>query len=138
MERDDIEGAKAAAEYVLALYPYVYVTGDLDIWRELSHPDCNFCSSVLANVRDLHADGGYVDGPAVDVLHVEVAGPNQMHEYYAVSVDVSESAHAYYDEQGSIVDTFEGSHLAVDMALQHDRASWLIRAVTVKDADSGA
>src|SRR5690625_4252970 len=33
MERDDIEGAKAAAEYFLSLHPYIFATGDLSGWE---------------------------------------------------------------------------------------------------------
>ncbi len=49
-----VEGAVAAAEYFLALYPYVYNTGDLTEWKTLSHPECIFCASVISNVEAQH------------------------------------------------------------------------------------
>lgn len=74
MERDDVEGAKAAAQYFLSLYPYAYNTGDLTEWRAMSHPECVFCASVIENVEALHAQGGYQTGGEITWLSVEGAG----------------------------------------------------------------
>lgn len=65
MQRQDVEGAIAAAQYFLELYPYAYNTGDLTEWRAMSHPDCIFCASVIDNVEELHAAGGYQSGGSV-------------------------------------------------------------------------
>ncbi len=74
MERDDVEGAKAAAQYFLSLYPYAYNTGDLTEWKAMSHPECVFCASVIENVEALHAQGGYQTGGEITWLNVEGAG----------------------------------------------------------------
>lgn len=55
------EGAAAAAEYFLNLYPYVYATGDLDAWQNMSDDDCEFCNSVINNATELHDAGGWID-----------------------------------------------------------------------------
>lgn len=135
MERDDIEGAKAAAEYFLALYPYVYVTGDLSVWREMVHPECNFCASVISNVEDMHSKGGFADGPTVDILAVNAAPPDDDYEYYAVWVDVREGRHAYYDEDGSVVQQFDSSTVEISLALTRRDMDWLVRGVTVEEAE---
>ena len=48
------EGLRLAGEYVLALYPYVYATGDLSDWQAMSDPECGFCNSVITKVTKLH------------------------------------------------------------------------------------
>ena len=55
------EGLRLAGEYVLALYPYVYATGDLSDWQAMSTPECGFCNSVITNVTELHSSGGSSD-----------------------------------------------------------------------------
>jgi len=59
MERDDREGAKAAAEYFLALYPYVFATGELSQWKAMSDPACQFCNGAADRVTELFDSGGY-------------------------------------------------------------------------------
>lgn len=61
MDERSPSGAAASAAYFLTLYPYVYATGDLTDWEEMSAEGCGFCSSVAESVNDLHSDGGWVD-----------------------------------------------------------------------------
>ncbi|MFF8346246.1 DUF6318 family protein [Cellulosimicrobium funkei] len=53
MERDDAEGAAAAAEYFLELYPYVMATGDTADWEAMSHSQCDTCSDFLEQARTI-------------------------------------------------------------------------------------
>src|SRR5699024_1566611 len=68
MERDDVEGAIAAAEYFLSLYEYVYASGDLTEWRKMSQDSCIFCEDVETEVVEIHDDGGYREGAQTEVL----------------------------------------------------------------------
>ncbi len=47
MEREDAEGAAAAAEYFIELYPYVMATGDTEEFEAMSHRACGFCDDAL-------------------------------------------------------------------------------------------
>src|SRR5690606_13769770 len=96
MDRDDVEGAKAAAQYFIELYPYVYATGDLDEWRAMSHEECVFCESVIVNVEDLHGDGGYGVGGALDIESIDAAPPNDEYEFYSVWLDGAEAPSSHY------------------------------------------
>lgn len=138
MERDDVEGAKAAAEYFLAFYPYVYVTGDLGQWNALSHPECEFCASVEANVQTLHSDGGYSDGPTLTVLGIDGAPPDASYGYFSVWVDVEEGPHSYYDREGAETEQYDGDVYEVDMALTRDASGWIVRGVTVRESETHA
>jgi len=135
MERDDIEGAKAAAEYFLALYPYAYVTGDLTAWREMTHPECKFCASVIGNVENLHSDGGFADGPTVEIVGLEGAPPDESYEYFAVWAEVQEGPHAYYDKNGLPTEQFDSSTVDISLALMRRSNQWLIRGASVEEAD---
>ncbi len=61
MGENSPEGAVAAAEYFISLYPYVYATGDLTEWDATCEPTSKLCSSVSNYVRELHAEGGWGD-----------------------------------------------------------------------------
>src|SRR5665648_726818 len=63
MDVADSAGAEAAAVYFLQLFPYVFATGDLDEYRALSHPECIYCTNVIAGVQEIiaaerHSVGG--------------------------------------------------------------------------------
>jgi hypothetical protein len=55
MEREDAEGAAAAAEYFIELYPYVMATGDTEEFEAMSHRACGFCEKLAVQasaIRD--------------------------------------------------------------------------------------
>ena len=68
MDEFTVEGAVATGEYVLALYPYVYATGDLSDWQAMSDPECGFCNNVITKVTKLHDAGGWVDPSPHEVV----------------------------------------------------------------------
>ena len=82
MDEQSPSGAAATASYFLNLYPYVYTTGDLTTWKEMSEDDCIFCNSVITNVTELHADGGWTDMWAQEVFILsygtDPADPNRL------------------------------------------------------------
>ena len=61
MDEFTVEGAAAAGEYFLLLFPYVYATGELSDWQAMSTPDCGFCNNVINDVTDMHSSGGWLD-----------------------------------------------------------------------------
>ena len=68
MDEFTVEGAVATGEYVLALYPYVYATGDLSDWQAMSDSECGFCNNVITKVTKLHDAGGWVDPSPHEVV----------------------------------------------------------------------
>ncbi len=75
MGEESVEGAIAAAEYFVELYPYVYASGDFDEWDALSDEGCGFCSNVRDRAAELHADGGYSVGGEVEIYASDGGGP---------------------------------------------------------------
>lgn len=129
MERDDIEGAKAAAEYFLSLYPYVYATGDLDVWREMSHPECEFCRSVDENVDRIFGDGGYALGGEIAVEEIVAAPPDDEYPHFRVGIHGAEEPSDVYSADGEIEVSTSGGRGTYSFAVLREGSSWTIRGV---------
>jgi hypothetical protein len=133
MERNDVEGAIAAAQYFLELYPYAYNTGDLEDWRAMSHPECVFCIGVIRNVEDLHSIGGYELGGEFIFRQVSAREPLSGNEYFAVDFDLEQKPGIRVDGDGSRQDFDGDDNLTVKFALGAINDQWVIREVTVED-----
>ena len=132
MERDDIEGAKAAAEYFLALYPYVYATGDLEEWREMSHPECAFCSAVADDVSELHSSGGYGVGGEISVAELGALPPDAEYSHFRVGVRGTESASSSFSAEGEQLATAQGGEVNYTIAVLADDV-WTIRGLAMEE-----
>jgi hypothetical protein len=135
MEINDLEGAKAAARYFLELYPYAYNTGDLTSWKEMSHPDCIFCASVVDNVEQLFAGGGYEVGGELSFEHVTANEPLEGNELYGVDLDVIQGSSTKHDASGSVLSVTETARYRISVALAATGTGWLIRGVSHELAD---
>ncbi|HLS48982.1 MAG TPA: DUF6318 family protein [Actinomycetaceae bacterium] len=135
MDRDDIEGAIAAAEYFLALYPYVYATGDLDAWREMSHPECVFCQSTVDNVTQIYADGGYALGSEFTVEDVGASPPDDEYAHYRIGIYGSEAPGAVYSTDGKVISRTDGGTGAYHFGVLRADQSWQIRGVFGEDEE---
>src|SRR5690625_2403296 len=104
MAGDDVDGAVAAAEYFLLLYPYVYATGDLDEWQAMSHPDCNFCASVISNVDRIHSEDGYVVDEEMEITVIEAYLPERDGGVFAVDLLLVSGTSVEYSVEGQVVE----------------------------------
>ena len=141
MERDDVEGAKAAAEHFLELFTYVHLTGDSEQWRAMSHPQCVFCRSVADEVEDLYAEGGHADGPTLHVVKADANPPREDYEFYSVRIEVNEGASNWFDAEGSVLEATEAGSFQIDFALMQTEDGWTVRGVAtspVGGSDSDA
>ncbi|QPL06347.1 MULTISPECIES: DUF6318 family protein [Actinomyces] len=94
------EGAIAAAEYFMALYPYVHATGDLSAWQAMSTQDCQYCSNISDRVTRLHQGGGWWD-PWQHELTVTEYGTSQDDDtIWVVAVTISYPASMKHDGVG--------------------------------------
>ncbi|QOR69336.1 hypothetical protein IM660_11550 [Ruania alkalisoli] len=94
MEKESVEGAIAAAEYFMRLYPYIYASGEFTEWDAIVDEDrCeNFCATARSGAVDLHAGGGYAVGGAVEVLSADGGGPyddQEVDDVYIVELELS-------------------------------------------------
>lgn len=128
-----LDAAVAVAEYFTLLYPYVYATGDLSEWTALSHPECNFCASVNANVSDIFSKGQHSEGGKTKVLARDAVEISPGASYTA-TIDFTEDASSTVDASGVVVEDFPGqtTNRSTLVVLWADDA-WLIRGVDVED-----
>ena len=134
IRRDDVAGAEAAAQYFLELYPYVYASGDLDGWKEMSHPECKFCESVVENVKTLHDSGGFARGGDMDFEQVSSHAPVPGNSLFRVDLLVSQAATQTVDGSGVETESAPTSNLLI-LGMDQDVGQWMIRAVQVEEPD---
>lgn len=134
MSQADVEGAEAAAEYYFSLLPYIYATGDLSEWEELSHPDCGYCTSVADEVHALTNGGGYMateGSMAVEGVGEEVEGGTGV---YVVELTVTEPASLLVESSGAEPAEHPETTYFATVGLIHDEGHWKIRAVEAEEA----
>ena len=127
MSENSPEGAVAAAEYFISLYPYVYATGDLTEWDAMSEEGCVFCGSVHDNVTELHESGGWADPADIKVVGSNYQDPAAGHEYSSVDVQVETSTSRSHAGDGSISTATPSAYVAtMGFALRYSNGHWLI------------
>ena len=134
MDVADSAGAEAVAEYLLDLYAHAYATNDLTEWRELSHPECIFCSSVIANVEEQSASDHRSDGGLVEVE--SVSSTEVSPGFFNVTVVAAQGASNEYGADGSVVDHSDGNRSTLILVILWTQAGWSIREVQVEPAPS--
>ena len=134
-ERSDLEGAIAAAQHFLELYPYAYNTGDLATWKAMSHPECVFCASVVENVEELHSAGGYEVGGHFTFETVTAREPLPGNEFFAVDFTVRQDPWTTLDASGEVAEENSGGSFAILTAVAHTPSGWLVRAVSHEETE---
>lgn len=122
------ETAEALATYFLLLYPYVYATGDLTEWRVLSHPECEFCASVISNVEEMLAKGESARGAETvigDVQSVKIT-----RDYFHVELTASQGAGFSYGPDGAEIGRSEPGTYHMAVGVVHENGAWSIRVAT--------
>lgn len=128
-EQNDATGAQWAAIYFISLYPYVYATGDLTEWKEMSESSCGFCQNVIDKVTLLHENGGWRDPWQQDVTGTQYWDPNPGYEYSRVDVTLDSGAitsHSGDNSQFLTSEPVEGSILTLAMCYVNGR--WMVGA----------
>lgn len=126
MDRDDAEGAQAAAEYFMALYGYIFATGDLSEWSEMSYEDCVFCAGAAERVAELHDDGGYAVGGEFTIDEVIVLEPDAEDDAFRVGLIGEEAPSQEYSSAGSLLESIPGGSTQYNFALQNDDGRWRV------------
>jgi hypothetical protein len=134
MDRADADGAIAAATYFISLYPYAYATGDLAAWTAMSDPACAFCRSVVGHVTEMRSLGHTSQGPSISVSSVQ-NGPTANPGSFAIEMHVKQGPSIERDAAGAVVDRVDESKtLFLVVALEHDRAGWIVRETSTHGA----
>ena len=121
------EGLRLAGEYVLALYPYVYATGDLSDWQAMSTPDCGFCNNVITKVTKLHDAGGWVDPTPHEAIAVSYGVSEEDPNVWAVSFHYSHRQGTDHDGSGG-TSTIEAEDLTFVLQMRWTGQTWITEA----------
>ncbi|WP_233188337.1 DUF6318 family protein, partial [Actinomyces qiguomingii] len=108
------EGAITAATYFISLFPYVFATGDLDAWKNLSDDNCSYCNTVIHNVTNLHDSGGWADPWGQEITPLEWWTDQEDPNRYVVRTQVVSEAHTEHPGNNTpslSVETSEGVFL---------------------------
>lgn len=132
MERDDIEGAKAAAQYFLELYAYIFATGDLAEWQSMSNPDCRFCRGAADRVQELFDAGGYATGGSFQVEDVAAELSSDGNDSFVVALTGVESSSTEYSRDGVELRALQGGNARYTFALTRDSDGWVVLGGSVE------
>ncbi|GED08525.1 DUF6318 family protein [Cellulosimicrobium cellulans] len=130
MERDDAEGAAAAAEYFLSLYGYVLATGDIAEWDAMTWSEtCEFCANVRADAESIAAAGDKYEGAEITVANPDVDF-DDFANGYAILFDFQQSPHRRIASDGSVVSEDNGGAGRLQIDVSVATGDWLVLAVT--------
>lgn len=134
MDDTSAEGAAAAASYFVALYPYVYATGDLADWVAMSSPECIFCSSTRDGATRVAEARNRIEGGEVTITEatgVEV-DPGR---WYSAKVRAEEAPSVELNGNGETVTASDGGAYVFTFALTHSDAGWVVDAVDIEKSN---
>lgn len=133
MDSNDAIGARAAAEYFLSLYGYVFQTGDLTEWDAMCHPESEFCTGVHEDVSG-NVSNGYFQADGDVTFSVErVVDPSAEVDSYEVVGRLSQDAFEIRGRDGTLATSGPGevdTPTSVFVRLSED-GQWLIREIFV-------
>lgn len=133
MEKADSAGAVAAAKYFMGLFEYVFLTGDLEVWDEMSDSECEFCQVVSANARAMHDAGNHqVSEPPRWIGKADVDREVTLPRWH-VTLRAEVSGTTTYNADGDIVDEQSGARNRVMLAMHHTGDGWRTVHVAVSD-----
>ncbi|WP_181575157.1 DUF6318 family protein [Actinomyces sp. Z5] len=122
------EGAATAATYFLNLFPYMYATGDLDAWQNMSDDNCEFCNNALNDATTLHEAGGWADPWEQEITPldgwVDDADPNR----YVIRANVVSQAHTEHPGASAPSRQVEKSEGVLLIQMYWDTDDWTVEA----------
>lgn len=124
-QKYDKAGAEAFARYVVELMPYTWMTGDTSKIEEISHPECDWCRSLIEPVKELQKDGGWAEEISYQIKSVGPAFEIEGHPgIWHVDVKTMRGQVRYYD--GSVVQNLPAKTDNFVMQLHFVNGQWLV------------
>jgi hypothetical protein len=128
IDRNDADGAVAAATYFISLYSYAYATGNLSEWIAMSDPACVFCSGLTEDVRKATVAGTKFQGGDLSILS-SGSSVGEKPNLFLVDLVVSQAPFKEFDRSGKILSEGAGVGATdVRAVLVHGPNGWLVRA----------
>lgn len=133
MDREDVEGAAAAAEYFIELYPYVMATGDTEEYEAMSHEACGFCDGVIADATNIHENHRTYTGGITHATIEERYRRDDLTGAWPLDINVRQEKATVLDSEGQeLADTAAHEGLVrVEIGLKDNQ--WVVVGVIEKD-----
>lgn len=103
MKRDDAEGAAAAAEYFIELYPYVMATGDTAEFEAMSHRACGFCDELASQASAIQDAGETFVGGETTVKITKAYKRDEVTAIYPFDSEIIQEAQRITAADGRVV-----------------------------------
>ncbi|MFI2487280.1 DUF6318 family protein [Promicromonospora kroppenstedtii] len=134
MNREDAEGAAAAAKYFIELYPYVMATGDVEEFKAMSHRACGFCEDALKQAEKLRSRNETWTGGEIKTDLRETYERDEITGIYPLDFEVEQAAARITDSTGATV--FEGKNeratYRVELGLRD--GDWVVAEIAARPA----
>lgn len=129
MERDDAEGAAAAAEYFIELYPYVMATGDTREFEAMSHRACGFCDDALEQAERIKDHGYTYTGGDSSLRVIEIYARDDVTGIFPLDAEITQKSSRITGGSGEEIYSAEAkvSESRVEMGLHNGK--WVVVTV---------
>lgn len=135
MAQDDTVGATATAYYFLLLFDYMRATGDTTVWDSLSAPECEWCTAMSEDARELHAEGGWIESPGMefDITEALVNLPTPDVPHYTVLVNVVEPVFTQVNGDGTTIEGGDNHLEPMGIAVQYTNDGFRVVGVNYEE-----
>jgi hypothetical protein len=135
MDQHDAEGAAAAAEYFLALYPYIMKTGDTVEFMAMSHKACGYCTAALENEKWLRDTNAIFSGGEVTTRLETTYQRDALTGLFPFDVEVTQTPITITDSSGKEVDAVKRTVSLARVEVGLREGDWVIATVAHKPVD---
>lgn len=120
-ERKDATGAANFVLYWVKVSNYAALTGDTDLLRTISAPDCEGCKRYIDLYERTYAAGGYFRGGSRTVEHVNATADGN--DFY-ISADLQAEAGSFKLDSSASRRASEAETTSVTFRATRDDSSW--------------
>ncbi|MFD7309237.1 DUF6318 family protein [Promicromonospora sp. NPDC059942] len=129
MKRKDAEGAAAAAEYFIELYPYVMATGDTEEFEAMSHRACGFCEQAIKDAERIQDQDRLFQGGTTEVKILDRFAQDDLTGIYPLDVEVHQALSETLAADGSVVSSAEAQVSAHRVEVGRKDGHWVVVAI---------
>lgn len=126
MEREDAEGAAAAAEYFIELYPYVMATGDTEEFEAMSHRACDYCRGTLENAAWLRKSRGSFEGGLTEATLAKTYQRDDLTGITPFDFVTSQGEIWIRDREGSQIDHVTETDFEARVEMGRRAGTWVV------------
>lgn len=135
MKRKDAEGAAAAAEYFIELYPYVMSTGDTEEFEAMSHRACGFCADALEQAERIDESGWTYAGGESGLAVTQVYERDGLTGIFPFDVEITQKSSQIVGPDGEELYTVEAKVFERRVEMGRKGGQWVV--VTVAPVPAG-